>query len=108
MVTSAKSTMLPVWPAGAGSERTLLDSVPGAYAPGFPVLTDGATNFRSFGPKACLRLKLHHGKTHSLPRPLTSTRIAGGTSNSRSEEHTSELQSRGHLVCRLLLEKKKI
>src|SRR6266508_6289090 len=27
--------------------------------------------------------------------------------NSRSEEHTSELQSRGHLVCRLLLEKKK-
>src|SRR5690625_6686450 len=27
--------------------------------------------------------------------------------NLRSEEHTSELQSRGHLVCRLLLEKKK-
>src|SRR5690625_5807775 len=26
----------------------------------------------------------------------------------RSEEHTSELQSRGHLVCRLLLEKKNI
>src|SRR5712675_3137612 len=31
------------------------------------------------------------------------TRAAGG----RSEEHTSELQSRLHLVCRLLLEKKK-
>src|SRR5215208_7724994 len=30
--------------------------------------------------------------------------LAGGN---RSEEHTSELQSRGHLVCRLLLEKKK-
>src|SRR5690554_7248224 len=29
-------------------------------------------------------------------------------SASRSEEHTSELQSRPHLVCRLLLEKKKI
>src|SRR5439155_8290257 len=29
------------------------------------------------------------------------------SSSSRSEEHTSELQSRGHLVCRLLLEKKK-
>src|SRR5690554_2465036 len=28
------------------------------------------------------------------------------SSNSRSEEHTSELQSRPHLVCRLLLEKK--
>src|SRR5207253_11000284 len=31
-------------------------------------------------------------------------RIVG---DERSEEHTSELQSRGHLVCRLLLEKKK-
>src|SRR5690554_7181164 len=30
-----------------------------------------------------------------------------GVSTSRSEEHTSELQSRPHLVCRLLLEKKK-
>src|SRR5690625_940946 len=28
-------------------------------------------------------------------------------SDERSEEHTSELQSRGHLVCRLLLEKEK-
>src|SRR5437870_11519612 len=33
--------------------------------------------------------------------------VAAGGSHSRSEEHTSELQSRGHLVCRLLLEKKK-
>src|SRR5207253_9253720 len=32
--------------------------------------------------------------------------IAGSRRNNRSEEHTSELQSRGHLVCRLLLEKK--
>src|SRR3989442_10021731 len=33
---------------------------------------------------------------------------AGGTrKQARSEEHTSELQSRPHLVCRLLLEKKK-
>src|SRR5207253_8889127 len=30
-----------------------------------------------------------------------------GAAGGRSEEHTSELQSRGHLVCRLLLEKKK-
>src|SRR5690625_7062635 len=29
-----------------------------------------------------------------------------GRERKRSEEHTSELQSRGHLVCRLLLEKK--
>src|SRR5215510_16160472 len=32
---------------------------------------------------------------------------ARATRRARSEEHTSELQSRGHLVCRLLLEKKK-
>src|SRR3989442_10266727 len=31
----------------------------------------------------------------------------GGRTHVRSEEHTSELQSRPHLVCRLLLEKKK-
>src|SRR3712207_7088618 len=40
----------------------------------------------------------------------TSTSAAAATSRSprrRSEEHTSELQSRQYLVCRLLLEKKK-
>src|SRR5207253_3995733 len=35
------------------------------------------------------------------------TRRIRGRNPARSEEHTSELQSRGHLVCRLLLEKKK-
>src|SRR2546429_1197882 len=34
-------------------------------------------------------------------------RSCQGTEGTRSEEHTSELQSRLHLVCRLLLEKKK-
>src|ERR1035438_4726779 len=34
--------------------------------------------------------------------------MESGNSSSRSEEHTSELQSLRHLVCRLLLEKKKI
>src|SRR5690625_5416592 len=34
-----------------------------------------------------------------VPNPVT-------TFDCRSEEHTSELQSRGHIVCRLLLEKK--
>src|SRR3989442_3294058 len=34
-------------------------------------------------------------------------RISGAPQDRRSEEHTSELQSRPHLVCRLLLEKKK-
>src|SRR3712207_7805715 len=33
--------------------------------------------------------------------------LPGGVDTNRSEEHTSELQSRQYLVCRLLLEKKK-
>src|SRR2546422_5870792 len=40
-------------------------------------------------------------------RELQSPKYARRTSVTRSEEHTSELQSRLHLVCRLLLEKKK-
>src|SRR3712207_7442293 len=45
--------------------------------------------------------------------PIVSTRAVGVVDcltdgvNARSEEHTSELQSRQYLVCRLLLEKKK-
>src|SRR6266436_3387273 len=49
--------------------------------------------------------------TTSAPRPsvrsFTRCTRASGVGSSRSEEHTSELQSRLHLVCRLLLEKKK-
>src|SRR5207253_9982631 len=41
-----------------------------------------------------------------LPIPASPTTATGKTML-RSEEHTFELQSRGHLVCRLLLEKKK-
>src|SRR5690625_5838677 len=37
---------------------------------------------------------------------LISTVSPSPAPSPRSEEHTSELQSRGHLVCRLLLEKK--
>src|SRR2546429_2682144 len=45
----------------------------------------------------------NHQNVHESPSgPLTLD-----ASNVRSEEHTSELQSRLHLVCRLLLEKKK-
>src|SRR5437870_6923739 len=39
---------------------------------------------------------------------LSIFRSFAGLQGARSEEHTSELQSRGHLVCRLLLEKKKL
>src|SRR5689334_24690021 len=42
------------------------------------------------------------------PRPTGGEQThSGDRTGSRSEEHTSELQSQFHLVCRLLLEKKK-
>src|SRR3989442_11541347 len=52
------------------------------------------------------------GKRYSCSRTLCvavsrRTRVTCNRAESRSEEHTSELQSRPHLVCRLLLEKKK-
>src|SRR5437660_4764948 len=47
---------------------------------------------------------LRRPRPPSPPRPAWR---AGHNATCRSEEHTSELQSRGHLVCRLLLEKKK-
>src|SRR5690606_41946581 len=51
------------------------------------------------------------GATSSLPdslaRAASTAARAASSSSIRSEEHTSELQSRENLVCRLLLEKKK-
>src|ERR1041385_9303625 len=43
----------------------------------------------------------------NCPNPSLSSTRAPRETDQRSEEHTSELQSRLHLVCRLLLEKKK-
>src|SRR5690625_6094770 len=54
------------------------------------------TLFRSFSNAAVTSADITgYWALHNVETPL------------RSEEHTSELQSRGHLVCRLLLEKKK-
>src|SRR3989449_2416750 len=48
-------------------------------------------------------------ETRTLPTDEVASWVGqkAGLAPSRSEEHTSELQSRLHLVCRLLLEKKK-
>src|SRR5690625_4522913 len=53
-------------------------------------------------------LKLPNGTIRVLVEGLERAKIIRYTKKApyRSEEHTSELQSRGHLVCRLLLEKK--
>src|SRR5205814_9877313 len=47
------------------------------------------------------------GVTNNNTSPSPSGRGLGEGASDRSEEHTSELQSLRHLVCRLLLEKKK-
>src|SRR5690554_7568765 len=48
------------------------------------------------------------GSLLNLVSPLVLVIHTAPKGSARSEEHTSELQSRPHLVCRLLLEKKKI
>src|SRR5690625_5961841 len=46
------------------------------------------------------------GTSWFMATAYAALREAAGQGVTRSEEHTSELQSRGHLVCRLLLAKK--
>src|SRR3712207_8568884 len=48
-----------------------------------------------------------HGVRADAADPFVEPRSRGAVLSARSEEHTSELQSRQYLVCRLLLEKKK-
>src|SRR3712207_7715983 len=48
------------------------------------------------------------GRDRARPPPPAADRTRRHHGRRRSEEHTSELQSRQYLVCRLLLEKKKI
>src|SRR5437870_412646 len=55
------------------------------------------SGFYAGGPSSALQDQYIHIDTSVYPVKICT----------RSEEHTSELQSRGHLVCRLLLEKKK-
>src|SRR3712207_7636025 len=68
------------------------------------------TLFRSVGAResgglALLAAQQHHDPDHDPHLRLARPAPAGD--QRRSEEHTSELQSRQYLVCRLLLEKKK-
>src|SRR2546429_5571521 len=70
---------------------------------------------RRYGDGLGRRLRLVVGLPHEQRAPALAVGqgqnsrlvVARGREVERSEEHTSELQSRLHLVCRLLLEKKK-
>src|SRR2546422_4507878 len=73
-------------------------SVPGHELWASPSIRTGPTHGR---PTAC-------GADHHLgPWRRHPSVLGPSCTQQRSEEHTSELQSRLHLVCRLLLEKKK-
>src|SRR2546422_5768925 len=65
------------------------------------------TLFRSHGPRRSLWTQSCCGCSCRYESSLFRCRLADRNKDDRSEEHTSELQSRLHLVCRLLLEKKK-
>src|SRR5690625_6318246 len=85
------------------------------------IICPACTSFSaaSYSPRAAItfaRRSLSDSACLAIARFIVSGRITSRTSTEttliphgsvRSEEHTSELQSRGHLVCRLLLEKKK-
>src|SRR5690625_5239423 len=78
--------------------------VPGAFSPTeiYNAYEYGATMVKLFPANV-----LGPGFIKDIKGPLGHIPImtTGGIDLNRSEEHTSELQSRGHLVCRLLLEK---
>src|SRR3989442_11644235 len=88
--------------------ETALADCPSAQPGGFP-RGDRSTSWRRSSERQARRngcprsVRRHHGASRgSCGRDLRSR-----YRRRRSEEHTSELQSRPHLVCRLLLEKKK-
>src|SRR5207253_8618491 len=99
---------LKLWPQSTRAQRNQNCCTPSSFP---------AQTFRSFLfstiPKLprpeFVSLDSRSGLSLSPPRPssLRSPATQKCGSGDRSEEHTSELQSRGHLVCRLLLEKKK-
>src|SRR5439155_10608339 len=77
-----------------------------------PTLCPYPTLFRSRAPTARGARPRRHRPARPTPAPARARRRrrwrarAGAGVGRRSEEQTSELQSRGHLVCRLLVEKK--
>src|SRR5438874_6583093 len=71
----------------------------------FPYTTLFRSCWWSRGSRAAAPRERHQRQCRTHPRGRRQNR--GARAGRRSEEHTSELQSRRDLVCRLLLEKKK-
>src|SRR5207253_10836023 len=75
----------------------------------YTLTVDQLADLDRLGEKSAANLvrAIAASRTRGLARLLNALGIRLVGERVRSEEHTSELQSRGHLVCRLLLEKKK-
>src|SRR2546429_922090 len=95
--------MLGLWKQLRGSLDACSSGKSGGHESGIPACKD------------CPKTRLAHLANERSPRETAKSQATSGArrmneleTEKRSEEHTSELQSRLHLVCRLLLEKKKI
>src|SRR5207249_12017906 len=93
------STATTLWPSESNRSQRWLPRKP---AP--PVTTDLGIvqQLLQEGPRRAFQLRVPEGQLHVRAEPVDLRADVV-----RSEEHTSELQSRFDLVCRLLLEKKK-
>src|SRR3712207_7173875 len=91
-----RSTLFPYTTLFRSHHWSQIQMPDGSYASGVPmsfvVYADPGVRFYRYGDTAL----------------FSDLRLIGELYQPRSEEHTSELQSRQYLVCRLLLEKKKI
>src|SRR5207302_10418150 len=106
----------PLSPSRAASRRTL-PSFPTRRSSDLERVRPGDACTPSFNTAAGLAFEARSAGTRPESRAVTSDRPSAkattrqsmvmATPVIRSEEHTSELQSRENLVCRLLLEKKK-
>src|SRR5207253_11523094 len=99
---SAAHPLLPSFPTRRSSDLTHFREIgcPRAAAFGSPRTTGSRASVLQFQASPAR-------PSHQPPPPATDVHRRSRGCLRRSEEHTSELQSRGHLVCRLLLEKKK-
>src|SRR5437660_8262418 len=86
---------------------TLFRSFPGSSERGFIEAVNRQAISGPGSPIAASKLSLASSAAGRRLTIRTANPSSLANDSRRSEEHTSELQSRGHLVCRLLLEKKK-
>src|SRR3712207_7790410 len=84
---------------------TLFRSWPARSRPAVPWTSSSSARGRRAARRACPAPRRSRGRPRRARRGTR--RSSAGSSRPRSEEHTSELQSRQYIVCRLLLEKKK-